>query len=379
MGWLNINGNWIGRHSGKSWSSYCTQLRTTWQPAVLGVATSRASIAVIGDSITAGFITPDMDADSYVSVLRAKLKNKYSDGGEGFLTAFHNYIPSTNTDNRWTYGGEWIREYAATRTGSGAIASRMVCLGTGRTASLTFTGDSIQVMTGINHSSGGMLEVKIDGVVKANISLRGSGIDANLEWGHVTTITGLTNASHTLLITTVDNPASAADYAWFEGVRPLIGSSGIVVDRFGKGWLQANWLGEINESNAGAAYLDSLRTCVDVLDTDLFIVTLGINDYIGQVALNTFESRLTTIVQRCKAVADTIIVVCPQPNSALTIPYSSYITRMTNVATAEGALLIDLRDDFGMTFNAPLMSDNNHPNVAGHTLMATRIYNEIVP
>lgn len=26
MGWLNINGNWIGRHSGKSWSSYCTPL-----------------------------------------------------------------------------------------------------------------------------------------------------------------------------------------------------------------------------------------------------------------------------------------------------------------------------------------------------------------
>jgi hypothetical protein len=24
MGWLNINGNWIGRNSGKSWSSYCT-------------------------------------------------------------------------------------------------------------------------------------------------------------------------------------------------------------------------------------------------------------------------------------------------------------------------------------------------------------------
>ncbi len=26
MGWLNINGNWIGRHSGRSWSTYCTQL-----------------------------------------------------------------------------------------------------------------------------------------------------------------------------------------------------------------------------------------------------------------------------------------------------------------------------------------------------------------
>lgn len=37
MGWLNINGNWIGRNRGKSWSSYCTPLNLVLAEIVGGV------------------------------------------------------------------------------------------------------------------------------------------------------------------------------------------------------------------------------------------------------------------------------------------------------------------------------------------------------
>lgn len=354
-------------------------LKTTWYPALRNAKTGRASISVIGDSITAGYYSTNWDTKSYVAMLRSLLQADYGNGGEGFLSLLHtDYTPGAPGGDavvRWVYSaGVWTGNYGDQRQGAGAIAGRKYT-NSASEASLVFTGDSIQVMAAHNHSLGTQtMGIYVDGILKATYDCKGTGIDAQLDYGQLISITGLNNAEHTLMI----RQDGSGKYIFVEGCRPLIGTKGIVVDRFGKGWIRADWLGEIEEANAAANYFQALKSCVDRLDTDLFVVALGINDYINQVALVTFESRLTAIVARCKAKADCVILAMPQPDSSLTIPYSGYCTSMATVATAQSCYFLNTRARWSNVFDAAKMSDANHPNDAGHADIAQFVYESVI-
>lgn len=355
-------------------------LQSTWYPALRTSGSSRASVSVIGDSITAGYYSTNWDTKSYVALLRSKLQTKFGNGGEGFLSMLHtDYAPGAPGGDavaRWSYDGvAWVGEYADAMTGAGAAAGRKYC-NTAVAASLTFTGDSVQLMTAHNHLNGSTtMDIYMDNVLNTTWDCRGDGVTVNLQYGQVVNITGLGLGSHTIKmkIRTADG-----NFVFAEGVRPLIGTAGVVVDRFSKGWMRADWLGNVNDGNSAGAYYQSLKSSVDVLDTDLYIVALGIDDYINQTALATFETRMTTIVQRCKAKANCVVLAMPQPNSSLAIPYSSYVTSMQTVATAQSAMLLDVRARWGNVYNADKMTGSDHPNDVGHADIAQYVYDSII-
>lgn len=342
-----------------------------WYTALSLSGAARASIAVIGDSITDGYLATNFDTQSWVSVLRSLLQDEHGDGGEGFVSCLHtNPVAAGENPIRWSFSGaEWTKDYSAARTGKGAIAGAKSTSGTSE-MSVTATATTLQILTSTNHVGGADLGIYVDTVLEGTQDCLGDG-SGNLDYTNVLTISGLTDASHTIMFR-----RDSVGLVSAQGVRALRGTTGVVVDRYGKGWMRAEWLGDVNDGTPGAEFFQALHF-IETIGADLFIVALGINDYLNQVALATYESRLTTIVQRCKLAGDVAILVYPQPNSALAIPYSDYVSRMQTVAVAEGCAFWNIRSLWGSVFQSIWMGDANHPNSDGHRQIGEYIFSRI--
>lgn len=350
------------------------QFQGKWYPALRASGSQRAGISFIGDSLIEGIGSTDHDTKSFMAIIRANLQRVYGNGGEGFMAPVHTSDPlesgwASSPTNRWSFtSGAWTFADAATREGWGAIGGGAYWNGVTVEPALTFSGDSIQVMTGIKFvNTDAYLLIYVDGTLKLSVNVYGGLADhSQFAPGTVYTLSGLSNGSHTIKFDT------ATSYVWIEGVRPLFGSCGVVCDRYAKSGLRAEWLGLANDSDYTNynQFYKTLYSTIEAIPAHLYVIMLGTNDYGAQTALDTFESRLTVIVQRCKAQGDVAIISPPQPNTSLTIPFSSYVGKMADVAAAQGAAYFDVYTRWGAAYRAAYMNDTYHPNDAGHADIA---------
>lgn len=334
------------------------------------------TVTIIGDSITLGHLAgAPWSTNSYVSLLKSRLQGVFGSRGEGFLSTLHDNGTSGTgghpNGGRWTYGAGWDINYAATRQSAGMLGG-FGKVNTTATAQITVSNATrFGVVYPLNHNAASPMRVKIDGVAASGspINLPGDNNASNFRYGQVTWFNLPDTGSHTILL----ERDSGTGYIWFEGIIVENGSTGLRLDQVAKGWVQAEWLGNLNESTPGGAdYFDALRSIYTALDADLYVVALSINDYVNQVATATFETRLTTIANQLKAHGEVILCSCPQPDSALTIPYSQYVAKISAVATATNCTFADIHGSapFSGAFQSGLMADLNHPNTAGHDAMA---------
>jgi lysophospholipase L1-like esterase len=348
-------------------------LPAIWGPG-LNPSSARVSMAVIGDSIVDGYSSTNFDATDFVSLVRATLQTKYGNGGEGFISTVH-AEPTGESGwenppaNRWSFGvgGRWTLPSFDTKEGWGAIAAAPYWNGATVDPQITATFDSVQVMTGIKFDTDAQtLEVIIDGGAPSTISL-GGGAAGHSQFapGTLYTYTAALG-SHTVLFN------AAAGYVWIEGVRPLIGSAGIVVDRFGKAGMRAQWLGVPNDAdytNYNVHY-KALAGCVDVLPTNLFVVMLGVNDFVNSVTAANFQTYMGVIAARCKAKGNCILVVPPKPNSGTDAAYLDYANAIIAAGAANSCTVLNIFSRWGSTYNAAYMENDTHPNNAGHADIA---------
>lgn len=358
-------------------------INNTWLPALQAAGSGRASIGVIGDSVTDGFSATNFDSTDYVSLLRAALQSDYGDGGEGFVSAIHAEPTGESgwenpPSNRWSFTtGRWSLPSFDTKEGWGAIAGAVYWNSTTLEPTITGTFDTIQVMTGIKfdgNATKAKLQTYIDGGLAGEVEMH-DGLNDHSQFAPGTIL----EYTATLGAHTVKLDTSAGQYVFVEGVRFLKGTTGVVVDRFGKAGMRASWLGVANDSDYTNynTFYKSLNSTVDVLDEDLYVVMLGINDFVNSVAVATFQTALGVIAARCKAKGDTILVVPPKPSSGTNAAYQGYADAIAAVASDNGCLCLDLFERWGSTYNAGMMANSVHPNNTGHADIKTMIYEAI--
>jgi hypothetical protein len=339
-------------------------------------AAARVSMAVIGDSVTDGFSSTDFDATDFVSITRAALQAKYGNGGEGYISAVHSEPTGESgwelpPSNRWAFtSGRWTLPSFDTKEGWGAIGANGYWNGTTVEPQITCTFDTVQVMTGVKYQVAEQnMTVSIDGGAAQTINL-GGGAD-NFSQFAPNTVVEYTAAlgSHTIKFDT------ATPFVWVNGVRPLIGSTGIVVDRFAKAGMRAEWLGQPNDidyTNFNVHY-KALAGCVDVFPTTLFVVMLGINDFVNGVTAANFATYMGVIAARCKAKGNCILVVPPKPDSGTDAAYQDYADAISAVAATNTCTVLDIFARWGSTYNATYMENAVHPNNAGHADIAAAL------
>ena len=119
--------------------------------------------------------------------------------------------------------------------------------------------------------------------------------------------------------------------------------------------------------NTTADALVRLNASVLSRDPRIVIVLLGGNDLLQNVPLQTRIDNITQIVERIRADGSKVILV--GVGSGALDPFNG---ALPDLASRTGSSYVpDIMD--GIFGNSSLMSDNIHPNNAGHAIIADRI------
>jgi lysophospholipase L1-like esterase len=104
------------------------------------------------------------------------------------------------------------------------------------------------------------------------------------------------------------------------------------------------------------------------------LLSLGINDWQGGLAVATYQANLQAMVTAWTAHSD-VVLISPAPSSIATVPLATqqqYVTAMKNVATASKVPFIDNFNRWGsfeLKNPAPYLFYNHpfHPSAAGYS------------
>jgi lysophospholipase L1-like esterase len=347
-----------------------TKLRS-WRVALGKRANTPVDILVLGDSLIEGQ-GASAAANRFHDRLLARLRTEYQPagvtGGEGYVPAA--YIATGVTD-RWTFTGT-----TAVREDLGGLGERTVTLAVSATASLTFTGTALKVMYAKGPTAG-TFSWAIDGGAATNVIAN----NATISGGNVVDITGLSDASHTVVVTGLSNTT------YLEGAMVLRGDSTSGMRIWGAG--HSGWQSD-DHANVGVV---SAMDSVAAVQPDLVLVHLGLNDYGSQSQTRIAPAAMAT---NFDTIAANIRAVCTiAPSFVWLIPYErtvvptvlatweEYRQAYKDFAANDGQIgLVDIgaaigsfagsTDPYGID-----AGDFVHPNDAGHQVMADAVFRVI--
>lgn len=287
-------------------------------------------ITFIGDSETGG------TGATAVTAWPRQLRNALAMFGCTVRGTGLTFAGSGVTDSRWTTTG--------TVTNSGLFST----IATG--ASQTFTSDTAGVNIDIwYYNSGGSFTYVIDGGAPTTVTVTGGSTTG------VVHLTGLANTTHTVRI------APTAGACFLIAVS-VFNATGLLCNNAGMPSTQtSDWTGTGFVTKFQQATLDT---------PDVAFVSLGVVDSGSAVALATYESRLTTVVNNCTALGASVILLAePQPSSVALATWKTYVNSQYNVADALDLPLIDTTHrmgDYTIANGFGLMYDTTHPNAKGY-------------
>lgn len=320
----------------------------SWRAAlaanIANPAAGQPRLAVVGDSISQGYLCSDPSITSYAALLKTALQTLGGNGGCGYWPATYsdfavNALAGATLKTAylakhclWVTAGTWssnpaagIGEYALTTTVAGSTI-------TAPTAAF-FHGRFLDVYT-------------IEGTVAATwtYSIDGGGAvtvtpgAANIEVKH--TIDMGTDAVHAVVIT-----FTGTGTFFFNGARPR-NSAGVIVDNYSKyGATSANYnLGD----TYGAGWNGGAKQPADAL-----IWAFGANDANGAVTGDVWEQNLRKYLNDTTngvldgtgqtGATDLIILMNHIGKNDNAAPvYQDYVARARGLAEAYGAALVDL-------------------------------------
>ena len=326
--------DWVGNLSDTSLQS--------WQ---WGTET-RLHAASFGDSITQGaWAGPveltDWPIKGWVGRFAQAMGRIYGDGGAGFIPLFR---------KEWVQAGTWVQipddgpmGYMFGATGSVSNTYTLTCYGDN--ADIFYQGNS----AAWSYSIDGAAPVTVPAATAGNVATK-----INVALGAVDT--------HTVQI----SPAGAG-YLYLAGAAAYIGSGGFVMHNFAR-------------SGASIADLSTQASrrlsLLNIIKPRLNFIGFVANDYSGQTALSTYESRLSGAATEIKQYGDTVLWAPPDNGitPVKTIATEAYEQSMKNVAATLGLPWIDIHAAWGdYTLTASKMYDTQHPNEAGHADIAARL------
>lgn len=324
-----------------------------WYSALANRHAAPARVAVLGDSFTEGqgaTARSNRWADRFRTQLRARYPSDGvgSGGGAGYL-AYGSY--TTPSMSAWTPTGSvvdisWF-----------GWASYGVQIDAGGSITATVTGTAIDVIypTG----SGNVVSTTVDGGTPDTFNQGSGATDGN---AHRVSLGA--SGSHTVVI------APSGGTVYLDGVIVYDGdeSAGITVVPMGRtGVATAYFITLIGGYSSGA---------VGPKDADLWVIELGLNDFLTSVSPATFQSNIQSIIATVKSVTagkvPSFVLMAPCDIAGGAWPWSQYVDAMWAVAAADADVCVyDGRSRMGPTGATPLFAaDALHPSNRGHAFLA---------
>jgi len=344
----------IGK-SGINWSSYWKKL---FPPTEVN------NVLIVGNSYTVGVAADDPAIGGYANLLGEALVALQGSAGKG---GYYPILRSGNTYsdnfNHWVFSGT----APVNATSNMCIYATPLRCPAGSISTITATGKNFTLVHyGIryyNHE----ISVSVDGGA-AQVFTHAAPTD-NTNLIYKDELTTDTDGEHTIVITV---PASRNFFA------------GALIAKNGNNGLSYTKLGL---SGAGTLTIvpNTLETSfanhISIYEPKLTIIEFGYNDYSSQIALDTYETRITTLVNAALVYGKVAVLNNVDYHPGSVIPIVDYNTRLLNVCTATGAKYVDIHsvsefDNITDAFNAGLMSNTGygHPTSLGHQLIYETLF-----
>jgi lysophospholipase L1-like esterase len=339
---------------------------TQWRAAVVTKASSPVDIVCIGDSITEGY-QATTSANTWVDKLAAALEANY--GGH---TAIYRPGSFGTPGDPPTYPLPWtlVNPNPDTDWGLGR-KTNVIFAGESMTIAGVCTGFSIVYTTGPSGASFGSFKYAVDGGAPTTVSA----LHATVLGGRLVTVTGLSAASHSVVIT----PDTA--YVPIEGIIFYNGTetSGFRV-----------WEGGHSGYRTSDYINGSFPNWIDLLGNispDLAIIMLGRNEWATSVSVATYIANLTTLIANVRGASSptpsVLLVAEMQGSDTPGLPWSDYVAGLAALVASDGNLAyVDLNPIFGgytVPPSGPLYNaDLEHPNDAGMIAISNAITARII-
>lgn len=290
--------------------------RAGW--ALQKVASRKAQVVVVGDSIAAGTsgVTGDRALNSWTGRFKTNLDAKTGvNAGFGVMppnttNAFNSYISTTGS-----WGGF-----------TGGFGTLLNSNGTGQTATLTITTLTANAVVSVlygKHASGAT--VSVDGGTATALTVQASaGV-----YSQAFTIASA--GAHTVTLT------SGAGQIWFTGFRVDENvTSGVQVHNLGQSGAQASTFTNTSNTN--------IPNAIKSLNPDLTIIALTTNEMLNTVAVATAQTNLQTLIT-AGLVSGSVVLEVPigdgSGGSNETANFLTYQAMLYGLADSNGIGLID--------------------------------------
>lgn len=320
----------------KKWYSVVSKLKTS---------NGIVNINVIGTSISSGGITTDYQKDSWVYLLKNKLKKEFGDVGFGGVSCGYPYALGTPL---WTFSGTWnnVQQY-------GINGEAQLSTVTGSTATFNFNGNGISILVSCG-SDGGKFLATIDDDTPIEFDTYNATEIPTKEF----IINNLENSLHTLTITQNDDGKNVI----LIGAYELNGVKGFRVNNLSRSG---------GSSTTATQYENNIDAEISFWQPSLTIIEHFTNDYYNQKSLATFKSDIQKLITEAKLYGDVIILPNGIREETNEITQSQYIQVLVDLANENGVALLDTFNRWGGDYdyaNETLMflHDTVHPNNAGH-------------
>ncbi|MFF4791843.1 GDSL-type esterase/lipase family protein [Streptomyces sp. NPDC001276] len=341
-----------------------------WRSARDAAATGgKARMITVGDSITHGFYASNLFTTSWVGIVRNALQAQFGNGGLGYFTSMnsrmagHNNAISTAWENAGcfvTSTGTWTQDTSSVM-GPGIFSVDSTTVGS--TVTFPARGSSVKIYTITGTSTRAGYTYSIDGGASVSVADSGGGGAANIQ---VTTVTGLSTATHTVKIT---HTGTAGQKLSVCGVGSE-NNSGIIVDNVARsGSRSAGWA--VNTASA----LNAVWNGGSAYPGDLVVYSLGVND---ANVNNAGDEWAANVAKYLKAVRDAgdgstdllILMHHVGKHEGTNVRYQDYVQRARGLADAYGAALVDMwaigRNSWNYWDQLGYWADVNVPGAAGH-------------
>ncbi|MBS1968656.1 MAG: BppU family phage baseplate upper protein [Bdellovibrionales bacterium] len=315
------------------------------------------NLNVVGTSIATGGVTTDYTTKSWVALLRKELTQKVGDVGRGVVST---HFPNAVGPLRWTFTGTWSTQVLFGIMGDCRLSTTL-----GSTATLSFNGTGIKILTYAN-SSGGKFLASVDGGTPVEFNSNVAAAEPCKEF----TITGLSAGDHTLVITQND----AGKNLMLIGAYELKGTKGVRVNNVSKS----------GGSTANVTWNNNVLIAeIDYWNPTLTIIEFFTNDYMSQVDLVAYKNTMQTLISRAKQFGDVLLIANGIRTENQTIKQTDYINVLKTLATENQVALLDTFNRWGGNFeyaNGTLgyLADTVHPNDVGHQDIANFVIKTLI-
>lgn len=304
--------------------------------------------AFVGDSTMAGYSDPTYSVPRLL--LDALEKQGYPVAGTGPVVANPGGSAGVMVDPRWSFTGPWTAQ-------GGAASPNYVRTVASTGATATFTSDRKGTVVKVAHFCTQPVNWTIDGVAQTQIPASGAGTIT------YTTVTGLSDAVHTVVLTTTGSSN-------FNLVYCDVGYT-----TYGLSFMNAGTNSTRAADWTNSTYYYGGPATIAWLPHVTFI-SLGHNDKNvgGGVDVATFKASTQTLIDNFKqSNSSNVVLVAQNPNQ--TGDFSDYNKAKYELADSNNIPLIDIYHRWGESYATAsatgFTADGAHPNAIGYGDTAT--------